>query len=63
MMDQFEVLSRVGERTKKGDNVAPCIVDASDMQALMVCLPYILDGLAEEALEEYEEEGHVPVRL
>ncbi len=43
--------------------MAPGIVDSSDMQALMVCLTYILDGLAERALEEYEEEGNGQVRL
>ena len=63
IMDQFEVLSRVGERNKKGDKVAPPIVDASDMQALLICLPFILDRLAEEALEEYKEEGNGQVRL
>jgi hypothetical protein len=35
------------------------IVDAGDVQKLMLCLPYVLDGLADEAIAEHN--ARVPV--
>jgi hypothetical protein len=37
---------------KKGQKQSP-IVDAGDVQKLMLCLPYILDGLADDAIAEH----------
>ena len=37
---------------KKGQKQSP-IVDASDVQKLMLCLPYVLDGLADDAIAEH----------
>ena len=37
---------------KKGKKQSP-IVDASDVQKLMLVLPYVLDGLAEPEISEY----------
>jgi hypothetical protein len=45
----FETLSTPG---KKGQKQSP-IVDAGDVQKLMLILPYLLDGLADEELEAH----------
>jgi hypothetical protein len=37
---------------KKGKKQSP-IVDAGDVQKLMLCLPYVLDGLADDAIAEH----------
>jgi len=37
---------------KKGQKQAP-VVDAGDVQKLMQLLPYVLDGLADEAIAEH----------
>jgi hypothetical protein len=63
ILEQFEKLSQVGAPTKKGEKPAPRIVDASDMQALMVCLIYLLDGLADDEIQSYAEDGNQEVRL
>lgn len=63
ILEQFENLSQVGAATKKGEKPASRIVDASDMQALMVCLPYLLDGLADDEIEAHAEEGEGQVTL
>ena len=62
VLEQFEKLSQVGGPNKKGEKPAPRIVDASDMQALMVCLPYLLDGLADDEIQSYAEDGNEEVR-
>ena len=63
ILEQFEKLSQVGAATRKGEKPAPRIVDASDMQALMVCLPYLLDGLADDEIEAHAEDGDGEVTL
>ena len=45
----FETMTTLN---KKGKKQAP-IVDANDVQKLMLCLPYVLDGLADEAIAEH----------
>ena len=49
----FETLSSLN---KKGQKQAP-IVDAGDVQKLMQVLPYVLDGLADEAIAEHRARG------
>ncbi len=56
IIEQFEVLSKVGDKTKKGDKAAPLL-----MQAIMVCLPYMLDGLADKELQDFTEDGNAEV--
>ena len=47
----FEILSTPG---KKGQNLKQSpIVDAGDVQKLMLTLPYLLDGLVDEELEAH----------
>ena len=46
----FETLTSLD---KKGQKQAP-IVDAGDIQKLMQVLPYVLDGLADEAIAEHQ---------
>lgn len=41
---------------KKGQKQAP-VVDAGDVQKLMQLLPYVLDGLADEAIAEHRARG------
>jgi len=41
---------------KKGQKQAP-VVDAGDVQKLMQLLPYVLDGLADEAIAEHQARG------
>ncbi len=41
---------------KKGQKQAP-VVDAGDVQKLMLLLPYELDGLADEAIAEHHARG------
>jgi hypothetical protein len=57
IVDQFEVLSQKGSGKKNGDKAAPRIVDASDMQALLVCLPYLMDGLADSEIDDHLTNG------
>ena len=45
----FETLTTPKE---KGQKQSP-IVDAGDVQMLMLALPYLLDGLADEGIEEH----------
>jgi hypothetical protein len=45
---------------KKGQKQAP-IVDAGDVQKIMQLLPYVLDGLADEAIAEHRARGGAPV--
>ena len=65
IMDQFEVLGQKGSGKKNGDKAAPRIVDASDMQALLVCLPYLMDGLADYKIDDHStnggEQAHDPI--
>ena len=51
----FETMTTLN---KKGKKQSP-IVDAGDVQKLMLCLPYVLDGLADEAIAEHN--ARVPV--
>ena len=45
---------------KKGQKQSP-VVDAGDVQKLMQVLPYVLDGLADEAIVEHQARGHARV--
>ena len=45
----FETMTTLN---KKGKKHAP-IVDAGDVQKLMLYLPYVLDGLADEAIAQH----------
>jgi hypothetical protein len=51
----FESLS---QQAVKGKKQSP-IVDAGDVQKLMQLLPYVLDGLADEAIAEHNARGGV----
>ena len=55
----FEILSTPG---KKGQKQSP-IVDAGDVQKLMLTLPYLLDGLADEELEAHNSACVVAARI
>ena len=55
----FETLSTPG---KKGQKQSP-IVDAGDVQKLMLTLPYLLDGLADEEIERHNSTCAVANRL
>lgn len=63
ILEQFEKLGQVGAPTKKGEKPAPRIVDASDMQALMVCLPYLFGwpGVRRDSVQR--RGGNEEVRL
>ena len=58
-MTVFEILSTPG---KKGQKQSP-IVDAGDDQKLMLALPYLLDGLADEELEQHNSACAVAARI
>ena len=47
---------------KKGQKQSP-IVDAGDVQKLMLTLPYLLDGLADEELEAHNSARAAPARI
>ena len=49
----FETLTSLD---KKGQKQGP-VVDAGDVQKLMQVLPYVLDGLADEAIAEHRARG------
>ena len=53
----FETLSSLN---KKGQKHSP-VVDAGDVQKLMQLLPYVLDGLADEAIAEHHSRGRARV--
>ncbi len=53
----FETLTTPNE---KGQKQAP-IVDAGDVQKIMPLLPYVLDGLADEAIAAHRARGCAPV--
>ena len=55
----FETLTTPG---KKGQKQSP-IVDAGDVQKLMLTLPYLLDGLADEELEAHNSARAVAARI
>lgn len=55
----FETLSTPGQ---KGQKQSP-IVDAGDVQKLMLTLPYLLDGLADEELEAHNSACVVAARI
>jgi hypothetical protein len=55
----FETLTTPG---KKGQKQSP-IVDAGDVQKLMLLLPYLLDGLADEELEAHNSARAVAARI
>ena len=55
----FETLTTPG---KKGQKQSP-IVDAGDVQKLMLTLPYLLDGLADEELEAHNSARAAPARI
>ena len=46
------VLETMTTLNKKGKKQSP-IVDAGDVQKLMLCLPYVLDGLADEEIAQH----------
>jgi hypothetical protein len=50
LFDKFTTLN------KKGQKQAP-VVDAGDVQKLMLLVPYVLDGLANEAIAEHHARG------
>jgi hypothetical protein len=47
---------------KKGEKESPT-VDAGDVQKLMFALPYLLDGLADEELEVYNDRKAAHLRI
>jgi hypothetical protein len=52
-MSHFETFTTLN---KKGHKQAP-VVDAGDVQKLMLLLPYVFDGLVDEAIAEHHARG------